>query len=503
MLSRGGSARGLLRDLRLSTTYPPTISVPRPSVASPSSAKATDLFRTTTPVRAASQWPDANDIQVRKYPQPQAPLPVSQAQAREALLNKLTLLTPAQITTLLSTPADALPSFPASRPPGRRRFPRWLGTVMVALIATVLGYNAGVNLVDESVLRSFVPGPVEPGDSDDDLDEAGNDHQGGRKTPDLPVGDRYLAPNVRALSAWDLANWYPLTGSILPTSFDELYPPPVTVFDHTYNSADPDADLTPSNWAAHAVPVVAVTREEAARTGDPLIFPPPDNPYQRHHYVARTLGTKNTLGSVYQVYRDPRTDQLSVLVQFGSGLSGPLPDVVHSGAVATVMDEAMARVAGRHLLVPAPEGGGKSCAIPFTAHLEVDHLDVVYPKDMVVVRMAPASAEWVATREARLRRGKKWVAPDTGGNPGPRFAPDALEEFLYPTTFQKDDGKDKTSETTAAMTATADDKDDAAPRKMWVTAKMVKADTGDVVCEATGLFVIPEGTDPKRMNPYW
>lgn len=379
--------------------------------------------------------------------------------------------------------------------------PRWLGTAIVALVATLFGYNTGVNLVEESVLRAFVPGPVEPGDTDDDLDETGNDHQGGRKTPDLPVGDRYLAPNVRALTAWDLANWYPLTGAILPTSFDELYPAPITVFDHIYNSADPDADLVPSNWAAHAVPVAAVTREEAATTGEPLVFPPPDNPYQRHHFVARTLGTKNTLGSAYQVYRDPRTDQLSVLVRFGGALSGLLPDVVHSGAVATVMDEAMARIAGRHLLHSAPDGRGKSCTVPFTAYLEIDHLDVVYPKDMVVVHMAPASAEWVATREARLRAGKKWVTPDSGGNPGPRFAPDALEEFLYPTPSQKDDGKGEATKTTTAITGSEENA--SAPRKVWVTAKMLKADTGDVVCEATGLFVVPKGTDPKPMNPYW
>ncbi|KAM0271674.1 hypothetical protein ACHAQH_008984 [Verticillium albo-atrum] len=384
---------------------------------------------TTTPNRRA---------QLQNPPTPHTPAPISQQQAERALLSKLSTLTPVQISTLLNTPPGTLPAAPSSQPAGipprQTRLRRWTPRLVFAFISLCLGYYTGEELIVASPTLTSLYGS----------DQTKWD------VPDDPAGHGMTPQLLQTRNAISCQSEYPLA---------------MPLFDRSLHDAEYKLDSRagtilnceaegqfPLTWPAHA------ELQSHLRAS---------------HLVTGPLNDHNGLGFLHQVYRDPFTGSLSLFLMFGSATQS-FPGIVHGGALATIMDEAMGRIAGMCF-------GG---AGPVTANLDVRYAKPLAPFAPVVVRMLPMS-EWAAARHETQVRRAKMVKP-----------------------WEKDDGwemverpQEAAAETGAGLTEEA--WREKMSRKVWVVARMELADTGELVCEATGLFVAPKGLDLKPMVGLW
>ncbi|KAG7151917.1 hypothetical protein HYQ46_012260 [Verticillium longisporum] len=150
------------------------------------------------------------------------------------------------------------------------------------------------------------------------------------------------------------------------------------------------------------------------------------------------------------------------------------------------MDEAMGRIA-----VQAFRGGA-----PVTAKMDIRYVEPLNPYTLVVVRMAPMDDAAAARQEAKVRRDrmvKPWEQADGWEHvERPRDAA-AVAAAALATTAVTGGGDVKSPD------AAREDK----TRKVWVVARMELAATGALVCEATGLFVVPKGVDLKPVDWLW
>ncbi|KAM0333451.1 hypothetical protein ACHAQA_002113 [Verticillium albo-atrum] len=417
------ASRSLLRELSSPT---------RPSHIYASIARRA---LTTTPSRRA---------QLPNPPPPQTPPPVSQQQAERALLAKLSTLTPGQISTLLSTPPGTLPAAPspqpAGAPPQQSRLRRWTPRLAIALLSLYLGYSLGDELLASSALLRSLSYPDQV-DWDPRTD---------------PTFDGIPPQAAQTENALSYQAEYPLALPLLDRSRrDATY----HVEADTGVLTTPDDDALPLAWPAHA--------ELPAHL-------------RPAHLVTGPLGDPNALGFLHHVFRDQHTGQLSLFLMFGAATQG-FPGVVHGGALATVMDEAMGRVAAHAF-------GG---AAPVTANMDVRYAAPLAPYALVVVRTTIMDDTAVARQEARVRRAKMikpWEKADGW-------------EMVGRPLQQQDPAAAAAASTAVAKSDEA--RRDERSRKMWVVARMELATTGELVCEATGLFVVPKGVDLKPIDWLW
>ncbi|KAL9941811.1 hypothetical protein ACHAPW_004064 [Verticillium nonalfalfae] len=409
----------------------------------------------TSTARRAFTTTSSCHAQLPNPPPPNTVPPVSQQQAERALLAKLSTLTPAQISTLLSAPPGTLPSAPSPQPfgvpPPQSRLRRWTQRLAIALLSLYVGYAAGDEVSNlNPTFRSLAHAELfDDQDAEDDLAHTGVPPMVAQ-TQNALFFQRDYPLSVPLFDQSDRKALYDMvaeTGVVQTSPLDDPY------------------DTTPLCWPAHAE------------------LPPHLRPA---HLVTGPLGNDKGLGFVHQVYRDQHTGQLSLLLTFGSGTQG-FPGVVHGGAIATVMDEAMGRVA-----VQAFRGGA-----PVTANMDVRYVEPLNPYTLVVVRMAPMDDAAAARQDVKVRRArmvKPWEQADGWEHverPRDAAAVAAAALATTPATGRGGDGK--------SSDAVPEDK----ARKVWVVARMELAATGALVCEATGLFVVPKGVDLKPVDWRW
>ncbi|KAG7101153.1 hypothetical protein HYQ44_019634 [Verticillium longisporum] len=413
----------------------------------------------TSTARRAFTTRSSCRAQLPHPPPPNTMPPVSQQQAERALLSKLSTLTPGQLSTLLSAPPGTLPSAPSPQPggvpPPQSRLRRWTLRLAIALLSLYVGYSAGDELchVDPwiSTLARMKLSHDDP-DAEDNLAHAGA----------LPMV-------ARTQNALFYQAGYPLSHQLLDQSDREaLYAmAEETGVVRTYPADDP-SDTTPLCWPAHAE------------------LPPHLRPA---HLVTGPLSRDEALGQIHQVYRDPLTGQLSLLLTFGADTQG-FPGVVHGGAIATVMDEAMGRIAAQAF---RRRGAGA----PVTATMDVRYVELLQPYVLVVVRMDPMDDAAAARHEAKLRRArtvKPWEQADGRAHVEPTRDAAGVAAAALATSPATGGGGDVMSPDAARQDKT---------RKVWVVARMETATTGALICEATGLFVVPKGVDLKPVDWLW
>ncbi|EGY13636.1 uncharacterized protein VDAG_00318 [Verticillium dahliae VdLs.17] len=381
----------------------------------------------TSTARRAFTTRSSCRAQLPHPPPPNTMPPVSQQQAERALLSKLSTLTPGQLSTLLSAPPGTLPSAPSPQPggvpPPQSRLRRWTLRLAIALLSLYVGYSAGDELCH---VDPWISTLARMKLSHDDQDAEDNLAHAGA----LPMV-------ARTQNAMFYQAGYPLSHQLLDQSDREaLYAmAEETGVVRTYPADDP-SDTTPLCWPAHAE------------------LPPHLRPA---HLVTGPLSRDEALGQIHQVYRDPLTGQLSLLLTFGADTQG-FPGAVHGGAIAT-------------------------------------------PYVLVVVRMDPMDDAAAARHEAKLRRArtvKPWEQADGRAHvEPPRDAAGVAAAALATspaTAGGGDGGGDVMSPDAARQDKT---------RKVWVVARMETATTGALICEATGLFVVPKGVDLKPADWLW
>lgn len=204
---------------------------------------------------------------------------------------------------------------------------------------------------------------------------------------------------------------------------------------------------------------------------------------RRQHLVAGTYGSVHTLGTVYQVVQDAHTNDLSIFVTFGSKMNG-MVGMVHPGAIATVMDESMGRLAAR--VLPA------NTAV--TAKLILDHqIAELSPNCTVRIKLDVMSKEAAAQLQYVLEDEKATTLRPAGKiRPAMAAFPDRDPNEMLPVLKK------------GAKRPVRPQLDDVQnERKVWIKATMYTANDKVRVCDAFGLFVVPKDVELAPLGDEW
>ena len=97
-----------------------------------------------------------------------------------------------------------------------------------------------------------------------------------------------------------------------------------------------------------------------------------------HRLTTGPLGGARALGGFQRVFYNADTEECIIVVFIGGAVAG-WPGVTHGGVIATIMDEALGRVAIRQL----PEHTG------VTANLELNYMKPIVTNSFYVIRSMP------------------------------------------------------------------------------------------------------------------
>lgn len=135
--------------------------------------------------------------------------------------------------------------------------------------------------------------------------------------------------------------------------------------------ADVSADVTPIGKSLLVPRKVSLSGENAGGA-----IPPPTP--QRTRLTTGAIGGIRGMGAYHRIFHNRETGQIISIVHLGSALTG-WPRVVHGGAIATILDEALGRCA--ILSFPARTG--------VTARLELQYRRPVKTNDYYIVTCTP------------------------------------------------------------------------------------------------------------------
>ncbi|KAI9813547.1 MAG: hypothetical protein M1832_006278 [Thelocarpon impressellum] len=150
--------------------------------------------------------------------------------------------------------------------------------------------------------------------------------------------------------------------------------------------------------AVSALPVVRQLRSEGESVGEWREWPAYSSlsdSQRAHHLTAGPLSGSRGL-AVQRVFWNASTGQAISVVYFGPALTG-WPGVTHGGAIATLVDESLGRVAVRLLPAKTAEETG------VTANLKIKYLAPTPAGRFYVLRAGPAGPDAVGERKALIR----------------------------------------------------------------------------------------------------
>ncbi|KAH6697532.1 hypothetical protein F5X68DRAFT_257678 [Plectosphaerella plurivora] len=438
----------------------------------------------------------------QKVPPAPAPAPPAQSEyaqkAQErALMSKLSTLSPDQIRALLSSQPDTASSPPPPPPPssswfGRTNNPEYdsignpstskLKYFFFGLTAIFLGHLAGEAFIqnDErlAVVETYPLGEDDPNDPElHRCLEGGADRSlsvilntsllgtgSGTALLGLPLYGSLMVHPSGLVTYLQRAHLKPANITYEGQKM-VIRPDDTVVVDASESSLDDNGKVV--SWPAHMRLLDRLdTRSAVARR-------------RKHHLVAGTYGSVQTLGGIYQMIQDPATDALSVIVSFGNRMCG-FARSVHNGAIATVLDESMGRLAVRHL--------PSNTAV--TAKLIITHNTNAMPEveHMYRIQLDVLTKEAAAELEDRIRREEASVLVSNGwmGSPETRqHIPQHVAKVRGepPAPVELDQVQTE--------------------RKVWIRAVMRSVTHPITICEAEGLFVVPKGVKLEKLGEHW